>query len=144
MLTICADATVRAADPVMAPRVAVMVAVPVPELVASPSDPTALLTIATVASDVDHVTDVVMSLVVPSVYVPVAANCCALPSGMVAAAGVTSIETSAAGVTVSDAVDEIDPIAAVTVTDSTATLVANPAVAGALLRVAIVPSEELQ
>jgi hypothetical protein len=67
MLTISGACTIRAADPEIVCNVAVIVAVPSPELVASPSEPRVLLTTATVAREVDHVTVVVMSFVVPSV-----------------------------------------------------------------------------
>jgi hypothetical protein len=67
MLTICGAPTVSVVDLEMLCEVAVMVAVPTPELVARPLDPTLLLTIATVANDVDQVTLVVMSFVLLSV-----------------------------------------------------------------------------
>ena len=56
------------------PSDAVIVAVPTPELIAIPWEPVELPMIATVAGDALHVTTVVMSGVVPSVYVPVALN----------------------------------------------------------------------
>jgi hypothetical protein len=49
------------------PMAAPIVAVPWPELVASPFEPVALLTMATRALDVLHVTFVVMSFVLRSV-----------------------------------------------------------------------------
>ena len=67
--------TVNPAEPETAPRVAVIVADPTPELVARPCDPEALLTTATLADDEDHVTFVVIVFVLLSVYVPVAVNC---------------------------------------------------------------------
>ena len=63
---------------------------------------------------------------------------------MVAVCGLTRILTSAAAVTISDALPEIEPEVAVIVVLPTATLVAKPALAAALLIVAIVPSDELQ
>lgn len=51
----------------MEPEVAVMAAVPCPELVARPLLPTALLMIATVAEDELQVATVVRSCVLPSV-----------------------------------------------------------------------------
>jgi hypothetical protein len=67
MLTIWGAPTVSVATPAIVEEVAVIVATPTPELVASPFEPVVLLTTATVASDVDHVTVVVMSFVVWSV-----------------------------------------------------------------------------
>ena len=68
--------TVRVAAADTEPMVAVIVAVPWPELVASPLEPVLLLIMATRAFDVLQVTFVVMSLVPLSVYVPIATNCC--------------------------------------------------------------------
>ena len=72
--TSAAEPTVRVADADIVPSVAVRVAEPTPELVATPCDPDVLLTTATVASEVDHATFVVRSFVLLSVYVPVAVN----------------------------------------------------------------------
>jgi hypothetical protein len=47
--------------------------------------------LATVVLELDHVTEVVMSLLLPSLYVPVATNCCVSPTGTDAVAGVTVI-----------------------------------------------------
>ncbi len=55
----------------MVPEVAVMVAVPVATLVASPE----LLTVATDAAEDVHVAVLLRFLVVPLLYVPVAVNC---------------------------------------------------------------------
>jgi uncharacterized protein YqhQ len=57
---------VRVVAAVCEPRVAVMVVVPVPALVASPGLPLALLTTATAVTDEVQVTIAVMSLLVPS------------------------------------------------------------------------------
>src|SRR5208337_1111831 len=57
--------------------------------------------IATVASDELQLTTEVTSCVLPSVNVPVAVNCCVMPSGIVDAGGLIAIDTSAAAVTVS-------------------------------------------
>jgi glycerol-3-phosphate O-acyltransferase len=110
----------------MAPIVAVIVAEPTPELVASPFDPVLLLMTATSADELVHVTLVVMFFVLPSVYVPVAANCCEVPNAMAGFKGASVILTSVAGETESEAVPEMFPNVAVTVTEPTATLVASP------------------
>ncbi|MFT4840901.1 MAG: hypothetical protein ACI90M_001359, partial [Candidatus Azotimanducaceae bacterium] len=81
--------------------IAVIVVVPCAALVASPSLPPALLMIAT-AGDVElHVTVDVRSCVVLSLYVPVAANCCVVPSAIDGVGGVTANDTNTAGVTLS-------------------------------------------
>ena len=61
MLAIRCAPTVSVVEEVTLPIVAVIVAVPTPELVASPCDPVVLLMTATVMSDVPQVTFVVMS-----------------------------------------------------------------------------------
>src|SRR5580658_7837130 len=83
----------------MEPETTVIVAVPVPALVARP----AALTIATAAGDERHCTVEVRFCVVPSAKVPVAPNCCVVPSGIDGFSGLIAIDTSAAGVTVSTA-----------------------------------------
>ncbi len=90
------------------PNVAVIVVLPVPTLVASPLLPAVLLIVATVAVADAHVTVPVMSCVLPSVYVPVAVNCFVVPRGIVGIAGVTAIDTKAAGVTV-NVVEPVKP-----------------------------------
>ena len=58
--------TIKLVDAKTTPTVAVMLAVPMPALVASPLVPTALLTIATGGDDELHVTSKVTSCVLPS------------------------------------------------------------------------------
>jgi len=58
--------TIKFVDAKTAPEVAVMLAVPMPALVASPLVPTALLTIAISGDDELHVTTEVTSCVLPS------------------------------------------------------------------------------
>ena len=70
---------------------------------ARPSEPAALLTVAMVASLEAQVTEVVRSCVVASEYVPVAASCWVEPRASDGVVGVTAMETSRAGVTVSAA-----------------------------------------
>lgn len=62
----------------------------------------------------------------PSVNVPVAANWSVVPRGMLGIAGVTAIETNAAGVTVSVVEPLIEPEVAVTVVPPIFTLAAIP------------------
>jgi hypothetical protein len=136
-------ATVRFAVDETEPMVAVMVAVPCPELVASPLEPGLLLMIATSALDVLQFTFVVMSLVLWSVYVPIAVNCCDCPRTMLVAVGVIAIETKAAGVTVRFAVPDTEPKPAVMLAVPVAVDVARPIVAGAELMVATVASDDV-
>ena len=60
--------------------------------------------VATLVSELVQVTEVVISGVEPSEYVPVAVNCWVLPRAIVGLSGVTTIESSTASVTVSEAV----------------------------------------
>src|SRR5437667_7578752 len=99
---------------------------------------------ATDGIDEVQVTVGVMSFVVPSVYVPVAANCCEVPSGMAGFRGVIAIETRLAAVTVRLPEPLTDPDAAVIVTAPEARALARPWLPTVLLTVATVPSEELQ
>lgn len=66
-----AAVTVKVADPLIVPEVAVIVAVPWAMLVANPL----LLTVAIEVVDDVHVAVLVRFLVVPLLYVPVAVNC---------------------------------------------------------------------
>jgi hypothetical protein len=68
----------------------------------------------------------VMSWLVPSEYVPRAANCCVLPTGMLGFAGVTDMEDRIAGVTVKVVFPEIVPEVAVMVAEPVETAVARP------------------
>jgi hypothetical protein len=83
-----AEVTVRVVLPEISPEVAVMVAVPAATAVARPL----LLTVAADVFDELQVTCVVISRVVPSENVPVAANCWTTPAGMLGLAGVTATE----------------------------------------------------
>jgi hypothetical protein len=78
------------------PEVAVMVVVPAATAVARPL----LLTVATDGFDELQVTWGVISWLVPSEYVPVAANCWLTPTGMLGLAGVTDMKDKVAEVTV--------------------------------------------
>lgn len=61
-------------------------------------------------------------------YVPVAVNCCGMPTGTLAVGGFMAIETSEAAVTVSTVEPEIVPEVALMVAVPIPTLVANPVV----------------
>jgi hypothetical protein len=120
--TSVATVVVSVADPLTEPDVAVMVAVPCATLVARPVG----VMVATAGVLELHCREPLMFCVLPSLNVPVAVNCCVIPSGRVGIAGVTAIETSVAVVTVT--VDEplIEPAVAVTLVLPTAALLATP------------------
>src|SRR5882762_4454618 len=67
-----------------------------------------------------------MFWLLPSVKVPVAVNCCVVPSGICGIAGVMAIETSAAGVTLRVVEPLVEPAIAVTLTLPWLMLVAKP------------------
>ncbi len=106
----------------MAPELAVMLADPRPAPTAIPVAPTD----ATCALSEDQVADPVRSCVLPSLYVPVAVNCCVVPRGMDAFVGLTLIETSAAAPTVNVVEFEIEPSVALMFAVPVPALVANP------------------
>jgi len=122
--TSAAALTVSWVVPLIAPDVAVMLAVPVPSLLTNPG--VVLLIAPTVVVSELHCTVAVMSWVLLSVNVPVAVNGCVVPSGMVGMAGVTAIETSTAGFTVTVIDPLIAPTVAVTVVLPTPALLAIP------------------
>ncbi len=98
--TRAATLTVRVVEAEIEPDAAEMLELPSATLVAKPWAPGALPMVATEALDEAHWTEPVMFCVLPSVKVPVAANCCVVPRGMVGIAGVMAMETKVAGVTV--------------------------------------------
>ena len=85
-----AEVTVRVVFPETLPEVAVMVAVPAATGMARPL----LLTVATDVLEEAQVTWLVISWLVPSEYVPEAANCFVTPTGMLGLAGVTDMVTT--------------------------------------------------
>ena len=93
--------TVNGVEPLIAPDVACIVVVPKPAVVANPCEPDASLIVATPGADELHAAVLVRFCALPSLYVPVAANCCVFPAAIEAFPGVTAIDTSAADVTVS-------------------------------------------
>jgi hypothetical protein len=103
MLTSVASVTVSVVEPAIIETgmVAVIVAVPIPSPLATPSLPEALETLAIEPDDVDQLTVFVRSCVLPSVYVPVAMKPWVVPFAMLGVPGVTAMLTSVAAVTVS-------------------------------------------
>jgi hypothetical protein len=139
--TRAATLTVRVVETEIEPDVAEMPELPSATLVARPWLPATLLTVATETSNDAHWTDPVMSCVVPSVKVPVAANWSVVPRGMVGVDGVMAIETRVAGVTVNVDDPAMLPAAvAVIVAWPAEALVTNPVA----LAVATVGADELQ
>ena len=128
MDTRVAGFTVSEVDPVMLPHAAVIVVVPAATEVARPLEPAALPTDATPVLDELQVAEAVKSCVVLSENVPVAANCVVVPLAMLGLDGVTVMDTSVAGFTVSEVDPVMLPDVAVTVVDPTATEVAKPEV----------------
>ena len=131
--------TVSAAFPLTVPIVADMVVAPIFNPVASP------LTVidATPVLDDFHVTTPVTSCTLPSEKVPVAVNCCEIPSGMFGFAGVTAIELITAAVTVKVVDPETVPEVAVIVLLPAASVFASPCVGMVVLIVATAVFDEL-
>ena len=105
-----APVTLSVAVPVTEPDFALIVVVPTPVPVAFPEEST---TAMLVAAD-DHVAEV-STCVLPSSKEPVAVNCCWVPTAIVAGEGLTAIESSLAGTTVSTLLSVNEPKVAVIV-----------------------------
>jgi len=103
--TNAAAVTVRTLEPVTVPEVALIVVVPIPVLVARP----ALSTVAVEVMADDHATVALRSWVLPSVNVPVAVNCCLVPSAIEGLAGITAIDASTAALTVNVVLPVTEP-----------------------------------
>jgi hypothetical protein len=86
-----AAVTVSVVEPVILPIVALIVEAPSFKPVAKPP----AVIVATRAADEPQVAVLVRFSVLPSLYVPVAVNCCVYPAGMEGFAGVTAIDTRA-------------------------------------------------
>jgi hypothetical protein len=94
--------TVKAAPEETLPDVAVIVEVPAAIPIASPGTPFTLMLATDRFADV-HCTDPVTFFVLPSVKVPIAANCTVVPCAIDTLAGETASETKAGAVTVTAA-----------------------------------------
>ena len=88
-------------EPLIEPEVAVIVVLPVASAVTRPSVPALLPIVATAVFDELHVTDFQRSVMFPSVKLPMALNCCGIPTPIEGLTGSTLIDDSAAAVTVS-------------------------------------------
>lgn len=91
-----ADVTVSFVEALTLPAAALIVVLPAAMVVANP----AALTVATAMVDDDHVTELVTSCMLPSLKVPEAENCCICPAAIEGFVGETTIDSSAAGLTV--------------------------------------------
>jgi hypothetical protein len=96
--TSVAGVTVSVVDADTPPEAAVIVVEPAATEAANPSDPAALLTVATLIADELHAAVLVRSWVVLSENVPVTMNCRVVPLAMLGLVGVMDRETSVAGV----------------------------------------------
>jgi hypothetical protein len=124
-LTKVAPETVSVVVPDLPPVAAVIVVLPVASVVAKP----AALIVATLVVDDVHVACVVRSCVVLSENVPVAVNCCVVPSAFVGFVGVTAIEDNVAAVMVRVVARLSAPTVAVIVVVPAASAVASPPLA---------------
>ena len=110
----------------MPPIAAVTVVAPALTGMPNPSEPAALLTVATPGAEELQVANVVRFCVVLSEKVPMAVNCCSVSRAMLGIVGLTAMDTSVALVTVNVALPEIRPDVAVMVALPAATGMANP------------------
>jgi hypothetical protein len=131
-------------EPATKPEIAEILVVPEPTLAASPRDPDVLLIVAAVADEEAHVADVVMFAVDPSVYSPVAVNCCEPPIGMDGLCGLTSMAARIAFVTVRLPNPAAVPKLALMTALPLPVLVAIPLLPEVLLTVATLGTDELQ
>src|ERR1700675_3491394 len=115
--------TVRLAVPVKDPAVALIVAGPTARATAAPLR----LTLAIAGPADVHLTAFVRFCTLPSLYVPVAVNCCVSPAAIEALAGVTATEARTGEVTVNLDVPCTVPEAAVIVVLPTIKPLARPA-----------------
>lgn len=100
-----AEVTVSAAPLETLPDVAVIVAMPVPRPVATPD----ALTLATPGTLDVHVTEEVMSDVLPSENIPYAVNACDCPFAIEAVPGETRMLLSCAAVTLAEELPMVEP-----------------------------------
>jgi hypothetical protein len=138
------SSTVKLVEPSTEPIVAEILAMPWPTLVAIPWDPAVLLIVATVDDEETQATDVVTFAADPSVYSPVAVNCCELPTGTVGLCGLISMAARMPLVTIKFPEPVTPPELALMSVLPPPILVANPPLPGVLLTVATLGTDELQ
>jgi len=132
--------TVNVIEPLTGPELAVIVVIPCLAVLASPW----LLMVATAVSEEFQLTEEVSSLVLPSVNVPVALNCCFVPSGMEGLRGVTPRDTKTGGATARVVEPLTDPKEAIIAVVPWARLVARPRLPAELLIEATAGFKEFQ
>jgi hypothetical protein len=120
--TKCAVETVSAVEPLMFPKAAETVVVPVATLVTAP----VLATMASAGFEQVHSTECETSCVLLSLKVPVAANCFIVPVAMLELDGGTAIDIRLAPVTVNDVLPFTDPLPALIVVLPVPALLASP------------------
>ena len=120
--TKCAVETVSEVEPLIFPKAAEIVVLPVATLVTCP----VLATVAAAGFDDVHRTEFETSCVLLSLKVPVAVNCLVVPFAILELAGVTAIDTRLAPVTVSEVVPLTDPLVTVIVVLPVPAPVASP------------------
>jgi hypothetical protein len=113
---------VSTVDPVMAPEVALMVDVPVATPLANPP----AVIVATDGVAELQVAVLVRFCVEPSLYFPVAVNCCVAPLEIDGFAGVIAMDCNVGAVTVSNVEPVTEPDVALTIEVPVATPLANP------------------
>lgn len=118
----CAVETVSAVEPLIFPKAAEIVLLPVATLVTTP----VLATVAAGGFEEVHSTESETSCVLLSLNVAVAVNCFVVPVAMLELAGVTAIDISLAPVTVNDVLPVTDPLLAVIVVLPVPALVVSP------------------
>jgi len=114
--------TVNVVEPLIEPKLALIVVMPGSDVLASPW----LLMVATGVLEEFQLTALVRFRVLPSVKVPVALNCCFVPSRMEGLPGVTARDAKTGGVTVRVVEPLTDPKEAVIAVVPWARLVASP------------------
>ena len=122
------------------PTVALMVVVPRPTAVIRP----VASMVATVVLELVQLAFAVRFWVLPSVNVPVAVNCCVGRRAMEAKSGVTEMDTSSGGITLSTVEPVTPPTVALMVVVPAARAVASPSLPAPLLIVATVGAELAQ
>lgn len=118
-----APVVVRTVEPAIVPEVAEIVVLPFCVLLlAKPPD----AIVAIFVFDELQITELVKFVVLPSVLVPIAVNCCVVPATIEGFAGVTAMDTRAGGTTVTNDAPSTRPWIAFTVTGPDAMPVARP------------------
>ena len=137
MLVKVTGATVSVVVPAWVPEVAEITDEPSDTPVARP-----LVVILAMAGVAEVKLEIaVMSLLLPSVYVPIAINCCAMPIKIDGLAGNTAIDTNVTGVTDMFAMADLPPNVAVMTDVPMAALLAIP-VALLMVATATLPDDQ--